>query len=134
MQDVINAMTAAAKRAKIGVTGEAIKSLAYDAIQHGSQGGTATLTFQQVLRFVDMGVGRGHPLGGLTSTRVSLQSQNKSGLIKVKDNVRKPKKIYSKIAYGKLTWLQNQLLYGYTEETVALLKNEMQNKTNQPLN
>ena len=42
--------------------------------------------------------------------------------------LRKPKKIYSKIAYGKLNFLQGQLLYGYTEETIATLKNEMQNK------
>ena len=73
-----------------------------------------------------MGAGRGHPLGGLKSTLVSLRSQNKTGIALSKDNVRKPKKIYSKPAYGNITWLQNELLYGYTEETIAALKQEME--------
>ena len=133
MQDVMATMKVAADRAGVGVTDEAIKSLAYTAVMNGAQGGIANLSFQQALRFVDMGAGRGHPLGGLKSTRVTLLAQKKSGLIKVKDNVRKPKKIYSKIAYGKLTWLQNNLLYGYTEEVIEALKKEMQS-TVQPLN
>jgi hypothetical protein len=49
----------------------------------------------------------------------------------VKDKGRKPKKFYSKLVYGKLTWLQNKLLYGYTEETIAMLKkNITQDGTN----
>lgn len=124
MQDVKATMKIAAQRAGVGVTNQAIESLAYDATQIGD-GAVANLSFENVLRFVDMGVGRAHPLGGLRSTKVTLLSENKTGLIQVKDKVRKPKKIYSKIAYGKLTWLENQLLHGYTEETIAQLKQEL---------
>lgn len=125
MEDVIATMKIAAARAKVGVTDEAIKSLAYKAFQEGAQGGHASLSFKEYLRMVDMGAGRGHPLGGLAATTINLQASNRKGLAQVKDKGRKPKKIYSKIAYGKLTHLQNQLLYGYTEETVAMLKAEM---------
>ncbi len=128
MQDVIAAMKIAAKRAGVGVTNEAIESLSYEALQLDS-GGKATLSFLDYLRYVDMGVGRAHPLGGLKAMRVALQSRQQEGLALVKDRVRKPKKIYSKIAYGKLTWLENKLLHGYTDETIATLKSELENKS-----
>ena len=90
----------------------------------------ANLSFREYLRYVDMGVGKGHPLGGLATMKVTLQASRREGLSLVKDTVRRPKKIYSKAAYGKLTYLQNKLLHGYTEETIAMLKKEMQtNKT-----
>lgn len=125
MQEVIATMKVAAARAKVGVTDEAIKSLSYEALLQGSSG-LANLSFKEYLRFVDMGAGRSHPLGGLRSMTVALQSKKQTGMAQVKDKVRKPKKIYSKIAYGKLTWLENQLLHGYTEETISQLKTEMQ--------
>jgi hypothetical protein len=124
MEEVTAAMRVAAQRAKVGVTNDAIRSLSYQALQHGSTGGGATLSFHEYLRMVDMGAGRGHPLGGLASMRATLQASHHTGFIQVKDKARKPKKIYSRVAYGKLTWLQNQLLYGYTEETIASLKSE----------
>jgi len=124
MTDVIAAMRFAAKRAGVGVTDEAIRSLSYQALQQGN-GGVANLSFNEYLRFVDMGVGRAHPLGGLKSMRVTLQASKKEGLAQVKDKVRRPKKIYSKIAYGKLNWLENKLLHGYTQETVEMLKAEL---------
>jgi hypothetical protein len=126
MQDVTAVMKVAAQRANVGVTDEAIKSLSYEALELGD-GGKASLSFLEYLRFVDMGVGRAHPLGGLKTMRVTLQASKKTGLAQVKDNVRKPKKIYSKLAYSKLGWLQNKLLYGYTKETIEQLKSEMQN-------
>lgn len=126
MQRVSTAMRIQAQRMKIGVTDEGIKSLSYQAMAMNG-GGHATLTFREYLRMVDMGAGRGHPLGGLTTMRQTLQSTNKTGFVQVKDKTRKPKKFYSKTTYGNLTWLQNQLLYGYTEETIAVLKKEMQN-------
>jgi hypothetical protein len=126
MQEVIKGMQQAARRANVGVTDEAIKSLSYDALQQGA-GGLANLSFKEYLRMVDMGAGRAHPLGGLTGMRVSLQSRRQEGIAQAKDNVRKPKKVYSKQAYGKLTWLQNKLLHGYTEQTIETLKQEMQN-------
>ncbi len=125
MVETIAAIKIAAQRAKVGVTDEAVKSLAYKVLQE-TGGGFADLSFQQALRYVDMGVGRGHPLGGLTKVSVALQSRNKVGIAQVRDNIRKPKKIYARIVYGKLTGLQNALLYGFTEETIAQLKAEMQ--------
>lgn len=119
------AMIAAAARMKVHVTGEGIKSIAYTAMQLQA-GGTASLTFKEYLRMVDMGAGRGHPLGGLTTVRKTLQASRRQGLAQVKDKVRKPKKMYSKIVYSNLSHLQGRLLYGYTEETIAMLKNQMQ--------
>lgn len=125
---VIAQMQIAAKRAGIGVTGEGLQSLAYQVAASG-EGAISKLSFKEYLRMVDMGAGRGHPLGGLKSTLVTLQASNKSGFAQTKDNVRKPKTfLYGKIAYGNLTGLQNELLYGYTEEAIAALKEEMQNK------
>jgi hypothetical protein len=120
-------MRADAARQKISVTGDGLKSLAYKVYEQTS-GGSSTLSFHEYLRMVDMGAGRGHPLGGLRSTLVSLQSQNKVGFAQVKDNVRKPKKFYSKKAYGNLSGLYNRLLYGYTEEVIAQLKQELNNE------
>jgi len=118
-------MQVAAKRAGIGVTGEGLQSLAYQVAQSG-EGAVSKLSFHEYLRMVDMGAGRGHPLGGLKSTLVTLQASNKSGFAQTKDNVRKPKTfLYSKTAYGNLTGLQNELLYGYTEEAIATLKEEL---------
>ncbi len=113
------------RKRKIGVTDEAYNSIAYAAAAQGN-GAVSKLSFKEYLRMVDMGAGRGHPLGGLRSMTVELQSRRQSGKVLVKDRVRKPKKVYSKTAYGNLGWLQNQLLYGYTEETIAVLKQELQ--------
>lgn len=128
-EETIEAIRIAAKRAKVGVTDDAVKSLSYEALQSGNEGGTGQLKFNEYLRFVDMGVGRSHPLGGMTTMKVTLQAQQKTGAVQIKNKTRKPKKIYSKIAYGKLNYLTNRLLYGYTEETIALLKQELE-KTN----
>ncbi len=124
MERVTDAMRITARRMKIGVTDEGLKSISYQSLQQGS-GGTARLTFKEYLRMVDMGAGRAHPLGGLATMKTNLITSKAQGLIITKDRVRKPKKFYSKVAYGNLTWLQNQLLFGYTEETIASLKNEM---------
>lgn len=126
-QDVIAAMKAHAKRNNIGVTHEAVQSLAYKTFQQG-QGAYSNLSFLEYLRMVDMGAGRGHPLGGLKGVTVELQSRRQKGLALVKDNIRKPAKIYSKIAYGKLNHLYGKLMHGYTEETITMLKAELQNQ------
>lgn len=124
-EQVIDAFKRSAARQKVGVTGEGILSLAYTAVQQGG-GAASSLNFNEYLRMVDMGAGRGHPLGGLRSMKKTLQSKNKTGKVLVKDRMRPPKKIYSKTAYGKLNWLINELLYGYTETTIAVLKEEME--------
>jgi hypothetical protein len=106
-----------------------INSISHKILENGG-GALGQLSFNDYLRFVDMGVGRGHPLGGLTATSVALQSSNKTGLAQVKDKTRKPKKIYAKPAYGELGFLYGKLLYGFTEETIAALKEEMENQNN----
>jgi hypothetical protein len=122
---VMDTMDAMISKMKIGVSDEGRKSLSYQAIQQGG-GAAGSLTFKEYMRMVDMGAGRGHPLGGLTSTKLTLLAENKTGLAQVKDRVRRPKKFYSKTVYGRITWLQNQLLYGYTEEVIETLKKELQ--------
>lgn len=125
-QRVTSQMREVARRKGIGVTNEGINSLAFQVYKSGQEGGRSNLTFKQYLRFVDMGVGRGHPLGGLTSTVISLQASRTKGLAQIKDRTRKPKTyLYSRVAYGNLTGLQNQLLYGYTEEAIEALKKEL---------
>ncbi len=126
MSNLEDTMRITAKRLGVGVTGEAINSLSYVTAAAGN-GAVSRLSFKQYLRFVDMGVSKGHPLGGMTSMKVTLLSQKKTGDVHLNKNGKKPKKIYSKPAYGKLNWLENQLLYGYSEETKALLHAELTN-------
>jgi hypothetical protein len=121
MESVIETMRVMFRRYNIGISDEALKSLAYEQLQR-----SANLKFKEYLRMVDMGAGRGHPLGGLKAVSVALQSRNKVADILVKDRTRKPKPVYSKTAYGKLTWLENKLLHGFTEETIAVLKQNME--------
>lgn len=119
-------MRVAAQRMKIGVSNEGLQSLSYQALQLGS-GGTARLSFKEYLRMVDMGAGRGHPLGSLTGMKANLLTSKFDGeTILTRNKIRKPKKFYSKSVYGNLTWLENQLLYGFTEETIDSLKKEME--------
>jgi len=125
----ISEMRAAMKRAGVGVSEEGYNSLAYKAFQQG-QGAYSNLSFKEYLRFVDMGAGRGHPLGGLTAVTVALQASKKKGLSQVADKVRRPKKIYSKIVYGNLGYLYSKLLYGYTQEAIDALKTQLEQNNN----
>lgn len=116
MSSVQETMRIAFRKYKVGVTDEGVQSLASETLEN-----SAMLRFKEYLRFVDMGVGKSHPLGGLTSMKVALRAHN-DGVALIKDRTRKPKKIYSKVAWGKLTWLENKLMHGYTDETKAMLK------------
>lgn len=126
MERVTAAMRLAAQRKRVGVTQEGINSLAYQTLQSGA-GAFAQLSFKEYLRMVDMGVGRGHPLGGLTTMKKTLETMSKNGFEQVKDRERKPKKIYSPVVYGNLNYLIGKLSYGFTEETIAMLKQNMNN-------
>jgi hypothetical protein len=132
--DVITGIRAAARKAGVGVTDEGVNSLAYQVFK--SDNPRSELSFNEYLRMVDMGAGRGHPIGGITATRAALKNNllKGTGVVQQKDTVRRPKKIYSKVAYGKLTWLQNKLLYGFTEETIEQLKTELQNGNSSSIN
>ncbi|HRN80171.1 MAG TPA: hypothetical protein PKY29_04365 [Ferruginibacter sp.] len=128
LKEVEDAMRLIMARRKVNDTGAGEKSITSNANQNGGSV-SAQLRFHEYLRFVDMGVGRGHPLGGLKSTVINLQASRKRGIAQIKDNTRRPVKVYSRVAYGKLTWLQNKLLYGFTEEAIAELKKELTNGT-----
>lgn len=121
-------MVKAIIRRKAVDTGEGKSSVDGNARSNGA-GATGELAFKEYLRFIDMGVGRGHPLGGLKATTVNLQSINKKGRVLVKDNTRRPKKIYAAIVYGRLNYLASKLMYGYTDAIIASLK-QMNNAGN----
>jgi hypothetical protein len=123
MQRTIRAIRAAMKRGNVGKTDQTLNSFTYTATDDSSR-----LIFDEALRFVDMGVGRKHPLGGLKATRVALLASKRTGDVLVKDNVRRAKKVYSKTAYGNLNFLEGKILYGFTEETIAMLKAELDQK------
>lgn len=57
MSDVVETMRVMFRRYKIGVTDEALKSLAHEELAR-----SANLRFKEYLRMVDMGAGSGHPL------------------------------------------------------------------------
>ncbi len=124
MQEVRDGMAVLIKRYAAIETGDLLNSLAYTALMEGSSS-RGSLSFKEYGRMIDMGVGRGNPLGGLKATKVSLQSKKYEGEALIKKQ-RKRQVVYSRMAYGKLTWLSNKLLYGYTEETIALLKQNIQ--------
>lgn len=109
-------------------TGALLQSL-HSRMQGSAESPTGELLFHEYGRMLDMGVGRGHPLGGIKKVRVALQASRHVGTAQVKDKTIRRKNIYSRIAYGKLNYLENQLLYGYTEETIKNLKEEL-NKAN----
>lgn len=123
LQRVKYAMQIDMQRRGVGVTNDAANSISGDA-----DSDTASLIFRGYLRFVDMGVGRAHPLGGLAKTKLALISSRGGGEAFIKDKARTPKKVYSKNAYGNLSWLQGTLLYGYGEEAIAALKKELEGK------
>lgn len=119
LESVMEGMRQAAVKQKVGITGKGINSLAYNVLNQGN-GAVGKLSFEEYLRFVDMGVGKGSPIGGIAEMREKIKTKGTKR--------RKSKKIYSKTAYGKLSWLQGRLLYGYTEETVAMLKSQISNQ------
>lgn len=121
LQSVEVALQALIRRKNIGVTDDLVNSIRSRAYQ-AAAGASGDLLFKEYGRMVDMGAGRGHPLGGLAATKVELKASNTKGLALIKDKVRKPKKWYSPTVYGKLTYLQNKLLYGFTQEAIDQLK------------
>lgn len=121
MRMTIADMRRAIVQKKVGESGAASRSL--DSTTGPSHG---ELIFADYLRFVDMGVGKGQPLGGLKAMKVALKSSNKSGYSLEKNRGRKAKKVYSKVAYRNLSWLQGKILYGYSEEAIRLIKAEME--------
>jgi hypothetical protein len=129
-ESVIATARATMRNLKVNDTGEGYNSFAYKVFQSGNEGAYSNLSFKEYLRFVDMGVGRGHPLGSLEAVGVELKASKQKGLKYVKDKTFKPKKIYAKIAYGKLPHLTGKLLYGFTDEAIKELKAELESNNN----
>lgn len=121
MQSVIKRMKSVIIKKDVRFTDELLKSFHFNVFQSNADG-NANLNFAEWGRMIDMGVGRGHPLGGIKAT---------SELID-KAKQRKPVKIYSPIAYGQLNGLIGDLMYGFTEETKSILKKELENGNRQP--
>jgi hypothetical protein len=90
-----------------------------DSLSASANDNVGKLMFKEYGRFIDMGVGRGKNL--------SQVKQKQDKLTKGTRKLRKRKKIYSPIAYGKLNGLMGDIMYGLTEETIAAIKNELQN-------
>lgn len=121
MRMTIKGMQHAFRKAKVGVTNQALQSL-----DDKVAGNAGELIFREYLRFVDMGVGKGQPLGGLKMMKAVLKSSPQKGFTLEKNRGRKAKKVYSKVAYGNLSWLQGKILFGYSEEAIRLLKENME--------
>lgn len=114
VDEVVVAMERSIRRNNVVSTGALRDSLANAANEN-----VGKLIFKEYGRFVDMGVGRGKPLSAIAAQPIS----------SVQRKLRKRKKIYSPIAYGKLNGLMGDLMYGLTEETIATIKNELQTAT-----
>lgn len=118
-QDVTEAMRGEIIRTKSVETQTLLRSLSYRVYQQHAQG-NGNLSFAEWGRFLDMGVRRGHPLGGIKATTQALEGKQKKAPVK-------PRKIYSPVVYGHLNGLIGRLAYGFTEETINRIKNQMQN-------
>lgn len=118
-QNVKQAMAREITRQKAIESGALLKSISYRIYQQNADGNTA-ISFAEWGRFLDMGVGKGNPLGSPAKTLDIVEARR-----------RKPKKIYSPIAYGHLNQLMGDLSHGFTEETIARLKSELQNQAQQ---
>lgn len=125
-EDVIRAMDNKMQRMKVMDTSALRESL--DSIVSGNESGNVIgkLLFLQYGRFIDMGVGRGNPIGGNVQ---ELQNRilSSEGRDRFKNKgPRKPRKIYSPIAYGKLNGLIEDIAYGFTQETINTIKKELE--------
>lgn len=120
-REVTLAMRRQIGQKKIIETGKLLKSLGYKVYQQAAEGNT-NIDFAEWGRFLDMGVGKGQPLSGLKATKAELKAKAGKG-----GKIRRPRKFYSPTVYGKLNGLIGDLAYGFTEETIARLKEELQN-------
>lgn len=106
----------------IGITEELLHSLAGKVKAAGDNSqGEFDLNFLTKGRFVDMGAGRGYNKG------VKKGESNRDRIYrltarKLPVNKRKPKKWYSKVAYGTLDRLIMRLVSNYEEQIIQSVK------------
>lgn len=104
-------------------SGQLLRSLSHKVYQQQAQG-NGNLNFAEWGRFLDMGVGRGHPLGGVGASSKKLRGKkNKKKTKQV--GKRFANKIYSPVVYRQLNGLIGRLAYGFTEETINRIKNNI---------
>ncbi len=106
---VADAVIAGLKKNKIGITQEL-----RDSVKARARQNVGELLFKEYGRFVDMGAGKGSKRGieSISSNRAALTG-------------RRPKKFYSKTAYGTLGSLINALLSNYQEHIVYQAKTQL---------
>ncbi len=117
-ENVIKDMQAAILQTQSVDSRTLLQSLSYNVYQQYADG-NGNLSFAEWGRFLDMGVSRGHPLGGIQATKKALQKGN--------SNKIKPRKIYSPIVYGQLNGLIARLSSGFTQATIDTIKNNLIN-------
>lgn len=122
--DVVAAMDARVRRMK-KVDTDALRSSLDSKTEGTASGAVGKILFNEYGRFVDMGTGRGHKLGGgienLQAAILSTQGNSRSVT-----KARKPAKFYSPVAYGKLNGLIEDIAYGLTDETRSAIKKELE--------
>ncbi len=123
VDDVVAAMDRSIGRRKI-VDTNALRSSLKNTAEATNSGAIGKLIFLEYGRYIDMGVGRGRKLGGgIDALQEAIISTG--GADRKKRGI-KPRKFYSPIAYGKLNGLIEDIAYGLTDETIAIIKNELQ--------
>ena len=110
-EDVVQAMQRSIRKNNVIKTG-ALR----DSLSAAANDNVGKLLFKEYGRFIDMGVGRGKKLSDLY----------KEGTTRKEKRMRKRRRIYSPIAYGKLNGLMADIMYGLTDETIAVIKHELQ--------
>ncbi|MBL8000400.1 MAG: hypothetical protein JNL05_00445 [Flavobacteriales bacterium] len=106
-------LRAGVARRGIVVSGEYLRSIAASAARKGLQQAEAELRFATQGRFADMGAGWGYHKG-----QYILNAEQKREALKG----RKGNKVYSKVAYGTLSTLMNNLANKYVEEIPELIQ------------
>lgn len=123
VDDVVAAMDRSIQKRKI-VDTNALRASLKNTAESTPNGAIGKLIFNEYGRYVDMGVGRGRRLGGgIDALQEAILST--SGANRKKRGVT-PRKFYSPIAYGKLNGLIEDIAYGLTDETIAIIKTELQ--------
>lgn len=114
---VVDKMKIEMKRLKIGVEDDLLSSLSFKVSANGNNShGLLNLVMKDYGPFQDMGVGRGAGLAITNGKRLSSLTK------------RRPKKFYSPIAYGYLNSLIGMIQFGLTQDVVASIKSELENK------
>ncbi len=108
------------RKRKIGVTDDLFKELTTDIQVRGQAVLEGNLTMLTRGRFIDMGVGRGHSLGGSRGSFDLDSGRTRKG--------RKPKKWYSRPWHGRLHSLYGAIGYSLVEQSIASIKDPIVEK------